>query len=81
MVNTFDITPFDDVFTYFKKGVGAFDNNRKDENEQFFKVYNDGGHYVGRIVATSRCNVNHYKETELDSFFDYVYFKIGRAHV
>ena len=66
-----ELTPFDDLYPYFKKGVGVCDSQRKVGQEQFFKVYHDGGHFVGTLLVNGQVRSHTKKiKTSLDEEFD-----------
>ena len=72
-----ELSSFDDLFPFFAKRKEYYNIDRKEnkENEeQFFKVYHDGGHYVASVLQMNAPNkaVKHEK-TDLDAFVDGVY--------
>lgn len=69
------LTPFDELYPYFKQGVGVAETRRKVGEEQFFKIYNDGNHYVGKLVQNGRQNhsAGTKSKTMLDNIFDTFY--------
>ncbi len=79
---SFELTPFDNMYSYFTDSGVFYDNNRKVNEEQYFKVYNDGGHYVASVLKKYQSVLPRKKmKSKLDYFFDYVYFTAIKSGV
>ena len=70
-----ELTPFDELYPYFGKNAGKPLVKRELNKEQYFKIYNDGGHYVATIpkksVFKAKIRSNNYSffNTVFDTFY------------
>ena len=77
-----ELTPFDDLFPYFKEGVGINDTQRKVREEQFFKIYHDGGHYVATVLINGRVKpIVKKPRTLFDEEFDKFFLKAMQSNL
>lgn len=67
------LTPFDDLYPYFKDGINKVSGCG---TEQYMKIYNDGGHFVARLVSHSDNSNKRKPKTEFQKIFD-MYFLLG----
>lgn len=67
------LTPFDELYPYFKDGFNKVEGCG---TEQYFKVYNDGGHFVGSLISHSDNSNQRQPKTEFQKIFD-MYFLLG----
>ena len=77
-----ELTPFDDLFPYFKEGVGINDTQRKVREEQFFKIYHDGGHYIATVLVNGRVKpIVKKPRTLFDEEFDKIFLKAMQSNL
>lgn len=67
------LTPFDELYPYFKDGCNKVFGCG---TEQYFKIYNDGGHFVARLNSHSLGNNSRRDKTPFEKIFD-KYFMLG----
>lgn len=65
------LLPFDELYPYFGENVGKPLLKRELYKEQYFKIYNDGGHYVATLPRNAI--FKNKKRTVNNSFFDVVF--------
>ena len=76
------LTPFDDLFPFFARRKDFYNLDRKEDEEQYFKVYHDGGHYVASVLKMTAPNKTvKRKKTDLDAFADMVYLHALKSDV